>query len=384
MEVEAIVAALRKRAEDLNGINPGAANDLRIFLATGKMPVTTAGQAALQSIVAGTPYAQNPSSLLQAANALANQRNTPEDYGAVPGGAPAGAAPGAPSAPAVQPTSGGTGGADLPDDQLARIAAALADQQRKARGGISAADDNGIGGGGPEGDAAARALVQQGANRAGTAAAGFKPASSTYNTTPTSAGMGPTSGGGYTPGQAEVLSQDDDQLIRFAMQQAGLNPDRLTKYSKIAGRALVPLLRARRAAFGIAGDGNVGGLPDDIAGVAKSFTSGNGTNFYDQQRQYGQQAMQSENFKNAIAGLGDQEQVAAMFQSLMPLTYAGSNPLIQQSAADTFNRQQNQFNDAQFNGPLAGKADPSGGIFTQFLQNQQNLDPITKRIFGLR
>ena len=94
--------------------------------------------------------------------------------------------------------------------------------------------------------------------------------------------------------------------------------------------------------------------------------------------------MNSENFKNAIGGLTDQDQVAAMFQSLMPLRYAGSNPLIQQSAADTFQRTQNQFNDQLFN--VSGQNDrmPGGGVFVDWLQQQQQLDPITRRIFGIR
>ena len=232
-------------------------------------------------------------------------------------------------------------------------------------GGFSAADDNGIGGGGPAAAAAQAARTQQ-----------------VQQSTPTG---GTTTGpGGYTADQAEVLSKDDAQLIRFAMQQAGLNPDRVTKFSKIAVNALAPLLRARRAAFGIANGQNKGGLPDDIAQMAAAFTHGGGSNFYTQQQQYGQQVLDSDNYKNAVAGLGDAEQQYAMYQSLMPLTYAGSNPLIQQSAADSADRQYNAFNDQDFRTTQAGGIDPSGGIFTKFLQQQTNLDPITRRVFGLR
>lgn len=199
---------------------------------------------------------------------------------------------------------------------------------------------------------------------------------------------GPPGGGSGNPGnftdaQGLQLAEDDDRLVRFALQAAGLNPDRMNSFTRIVGRALVPLLRARRAAFGINSDATVGGLPQDIASFAKEFTTP-GVSAFGNARAYADSVMGSENFKSAIAGLSDQDQVAAMFQSLLPLRYAGSNPLIQQSAADTFQRTQNQYNDQLFNVSGQQAAMPGGGIFVDWLNQQQNLDPITRRIFGIR
>lgn len=179
---------------------------------------------------------------------------------------------------------------------------------------------------------------------------------------------------GATAFQDNALG-NDDQLVRYAMQQAGLNPDRLTKFSRMAGASLVPLLRSLRAAQGIAND-VPGGLTESVANFAKNYTSGGSTGFFNSARDIARTAMGSENFKNAVAGLQSQEQVAGLYQSLLPLLFAGSNPLIAQSAADTFERTNNQYNDADF--ANSGVNTP---VFLTWLAQQQ-LDPVARRIFG--
>lgn len=84
-------------------------------------------------------------------------------------------------------------------------------------------------------------------------------------------GVGPQ--GNFTAAQGALLGEDDNQLVRFALQSAGLNPDRMGKFGQIVARMLAPLVAARRNAFGIAGGDNVGGLPQDIASFAKEFTT---------------------------------------------------------------------------------------------------------------
>jgi len=249
-----------------------------------------------------------------------------------------------------------------------------APNQLAGGGGISSAEDNGIGGGGPQGAAAVTAAVAQQA-----AAAKQTQAAAQQQSAPLP--------GGFNSAQGNALSKDDDLLLSFALRAAGFDPNHVTRYSKLAAQALLPLLQSRRNAYGLSGGeggalANVGGLPQDIAQFAKDFTT-KGMDFYGNAQRYAQQAMNGETFKNSIAGLADQEQVAAMYQSMMPLLYAGSNPLVQQAAGDTFRRQMENFNyrDAGFDLP---GTPASNGVLMDWLGSQQNVDPITRRIFGLK
>lgn len=242
-------------------------------------------------------------------------------------------------------------------------------------------------------------VAQRAAQAAAAAAAGagaggqgdnFNPAQSRAQVTTTPAtgqnaagSVGYANGlpGNFTGAQATSLSQDDAMLLDFALRAAGLNPDRMTRFSKIAMNALKPLVQARRAAFGLTnGQGNLGGLPQDIASFAQGFTQ-KGNDFFGQAQNYANQVLNSDTFKNGVAGLGDTEQQQALYQGLMPLLFAGANPLVQQSAADTFGRDISQFNRADFNS--SGQALPASGVFTDWLRQQPNIDPITRRIFGL-
>lgn len=191
--------------------------------------------------------------------------------------------------------------------------------------------------------------------------------------------------GGYSAAQGNVLGQDNSFLQDFAARAAGLNPDKLTRFSKIAIQALAPLVQARRAAFGLmGGNANEQGLPQDIASFARDFTNG-GANFFGNAQNYAQGVMNSDVFKNAVAGLQDQEQVQALYQGLMPLLYAGANPLIQQSAADVFGQTARNFNRQDFASLNGSAPKPGNGVFMDWLNQQgQQLDPITRRIFNIR
>jgi hypothetical protein len=196
-------------------------------------------------------------------------------------------------------------------------------------------------------------------------------------------GMRPGGGtlpGGFTAAQGGILSEDDNQLIRFALQAAGLNPDRMGKFGQIAAKMLAPLVAARRNAFGIADGSNVGGLPQDIASFAKEFTTP-GADFFGNAANYARQTMGSGGFTNAVNALGNPDQQIAMYQSLLPLLFGGSNPLIQQAAADTSQRTAAGYNDATFN---ASGVSPNEGIFSAWLNSQPNLDPLQRSIFGLQ
>lgn len=323
-----------------------------------------------QTLVAILRGAQVPPAQVAMLLSAAKQAGVP-----LPDGALTGAVNTADSNQAVPDAPGlnsGTG-------QTLSIADRAAAAARNAASGLSG--NVGVGTGAPNPNAGqgvisnptANQIPGSGANNAGAQAA----------MAAAGGGGGMTNNGGYSGAQGTALGQDDNMLVRFAMQAAGLNPDRLTHFSKIAGRALQPLVQARRAAFGLLGNGaTADGLPQDIANFAGEFTRG-GANFFGNAQNYAQQVMGGDQFKNAVAGLQDQDQVQALYRSLMPLLYAGANPLVQQSAADTFDRQANQFNDQDF-ASLGGGPKPGGGIFMDWLNQQQNLDPITRRIFGMR
>lgn len=386
---EEVQAAITQRIADLRGINPGAANDLLQFTMTGQPPATPAGQAALASILKESPFA-TPAAYISAAQSFAGNtrsetqqataQGTPPTRSVMPTGTAAATAPSTANSDAPGLTSG-TGQTMTLADRLAAAARAAASSKPAATGGVSSANDNGIGGGGPEGAAAQAAVAQQATlpNGAGAQAPGAPGASQTSSS--------PSLPGGFNPAQGNALSKDDDLLLSFALRAAGFDPNHVTRYSKLAAQALLPLLQSRRNAYGLSGGeggalANVGGLPQDIAQFAKDFTT-KGMDFYGNAQRYAQQAMNGETFKNSIAGLADQEQVAAMYQSMMPLLYAGSNPLVQQAAGDTFRRQMENFNyrDAGFDLP---GTPASNGVLMDWLGSQQNVDPITRRIFGLK
>lgn len=346
--------------------------ELRAFLTSGAYPTDKAAQARLQKALSGTEWADKPGVFFIA------MQQASKDQSGMTGGV------------AEMVRQGDTQG--LPLLERARQAARQAAGQMK---GVSAADDNGIGGGGPEGAAAVAAAAQQAKQAAGVAGQGQQGSSVTPQGPQNGAqqgGSNSTLPGNFTPAQGAALSTDDDLLLSFALRAAGFNPNAVTGMSKLAARALMPLLQARRSAYGLMGDAsgalqNVGGLPQDIASFAKEFTT-KGADFYGNAQRYAQGVMGGDTFKNSIAGLGDAQQAGAVYQSLLPLLYAGSNPLVQQSAGDTFRRQMENFGYQDFLGNVGADANnpnqTGGGILMDWLNKQQNIDPVTRRIFGLR
>lgn len=112
--VEAVQARINEVAAQLQGMNPGAANDLRGFL-NGTMPVTPQAQSALQAILAESPFAGNPQGFQAASRQLGvdtQGRNTPEDRTGMTGypGAPPVASP-TPAAPVPPPPTQAPGAA---------------------------------------------------------------------------------------------------------------------------------------------------------------------------------------------------------------------------------------------------------------------------------
>ena len=192
---------------------------------------------------------------------------------------------------------------------------------------------------------------------------------------PTGAQVPNTPGGSAFRGN--MLAESDDQLARFAMMQAGFNPDIITRGSKVAMRNLIPIIEAYRAAFG-AGAGqnsNVEGLPDFIAQAAKQYTSGTG-GFYGNARKYAESVMGSPDFASFLSKVGDQDEQFGMMQALVPLLYGGSNPMVQQSVADQLKSLFGQFGDDEYNRG-------TNNTLTEFLtRNRDKLSPALRNLFG--
>jgi hypothetical protein len=199
------------------------------------------------------------------------------------------------------------------------------------------------------------------------------------NTPPTPAATGGGDvPGGFSANQANVLGEDSDYLLRFALKAAGFDPDVATPAEKIAAKYLAPMVEARRSAYGLMdpSGGNKQGLPQDIVNFAQEYSKP-GANFYGNAAKYAQGILGGQGFQGGIAGIGDQEQRMAMYQALIPLLYGGSNPLIQQSTADQTKKLFNQYKDQDIQGG------PNHiGIFEDFVKQQQNLSPILRSIFG--
>lgn len=196
----------------------------------------------------------------------------------------------------------------------------------------------------------------------------------TPGSTPGSAG----NPGGFGNVTAGALAEDDDYLLRFAMQSAGFNPDIITPGSRIAAQKLAPMVSARRNVYGLLdpNGGNEGGLPQDIAQFAHDFTD-KGTNFYQNATDYGKQILSGAGFAN-IGGVADQEKRMAMYQALIPLLFGGANPLVQQSAGDQTKKLFNLYKDADIRGGDQGKST----IFEDFVKQYAGMNPLLKSIFG--
>lgn len=192
------------------------------------------------------------------------------------------------------------------------------------------------------------------------------------------AGGGGGNPGGFNAGVADVLGEDDDYLLRFALQSAGFNPDIITPASRIAAKYLAPMVTARRSSYGLLdpSGGNKGGLPQDIAAFAKEYTD-KGANFYGNAAEYAKQILGGAGF-GAIGGIGDQEKRMGMYQALIPLLYGGANPLVQQSVGDQTKKLFNLYKDQDIMGGPDRKS-----VFEDYLKTQQ-LSPLLQSIFGRR
>lgn len=179
---------------------------------------------------------------------------------------------------------------------------------------------------------------------------------------------------------------DDTMLAQLAMKAMGLDLGRPGLFGKQIARFLLPLLQARRAAYGFQGGGGgqqgMTGLTQDILNFAKGATQ-QGGNFFQAAQQYGQGVANNPEFQQYLSRLTNPEEQQAALRSLQPLLYAGANPMVAQAIADETARQQLAYQTQSFQGlnPNSGVPAPSG-IYGQFLGQQQQNDPFIQRLFG--
>ena len=187
---------------------------------------------------------------------------------------------------------------------------------------------------------------------------------------------GAPNAGNFGAFQGDYLSRDDEMLKRFAMQQAGFNPDIMSRGTKIAQGALSPIMQALRAAYG-ANDPtkSTQGLPDFLAQAAKGYTD-KGNDFYGGLRNYAQGVLGGGQFGDFLGGISDQDEKFQMLQTLVPLLYGGANPMIQQSVGDQLGALFGKFHDDEFYG---GKPN----TLADFLgRSQSTLSPALQQLFG--
>lgn len=192
-------------------------------------------------------------------------------------------------------------------------------------------------------------------------------------------GGGPAgNGSGWATTTGIGLAGDDNGAVRFALQEAGLNPDRLGHFGNIIARALAPMILARRNTVGLTGSGNTGTIPQELADFTKMFTT-KGVDAFGEAAKYGQSILNSPGLAGYLKNITSGEDQGQFYQGLLPLLYGGANPLIQQAAADASQRYLNQYRDAELRG---GGVQPGGGVFSTWLDTQPNVDPFVRRIFG--
>lgn len=351
-KLQALLLQIAQQAQFLN--NPVVAQDIQRYIASGgTTPLSTATLAQVEPRVraAGLTLLPPQGAVPPGQGRLGGDPNRPS-INHDPNGQPTGLVPPGPAIPPIPTVPAGTTGGPRVNSPVEGNVPEL--------GAVA----------GPSGTPLTPPAAQQ---------AYAISAADRGRATPGAPGSGSTGNpGGFGNVTAGALAEDDDYLLRFAMQSAGFNPDIITPGSRIAAQKLAPMVSARRNVYGLMdpNGGNEGGLPQDIAQFAHDFTD-KGTNFYQNAADYGKQILSGAGFAN-IGGVADQEKRMAMYQALIPLLFGGANPLVQQSAGDQTKKLFNLYKDADIRGGDQGKST----IFEDFVKQYAGMNPLLKSIFG--
>lgn len=190
------------------------------------------------------------------------------------------------------------------------------------------------------------------------------------------AGAVPTGGDGRAIADFQFDPKDgvsNDVFLDAMFRDAGLDPTILTAGSKAAMRGMSPIFQALRQAYGAANNGVGGGISDFLSGFAKQVS--NGDDFFGNVQKYARGIPGSEGFNSALGSLQDQDAVAQSYRNLIPLLYAGANPLYGQAASDVVNTAKSRYDDTTLTNP--------NNAFRSWLDEQSpSMTPFTRAIFG--
>lgn len=193
---------------------------------------------------------------------------------------------------------------------------------------------------------------------------------------PPNPGLGGAPGGGGSAGLsgagAAGLADDPELAYQYMLRQLGIDPSIPGYFSSFLKQKFAPLLQARLAASAL-GEGGAPGIDngrylDQFGNTVQDFGRSlfqQGGNFYQGQADIAQRALQGA--QPYLSGLENQDQVKGYLDQLQTLAYAGANPLVQQSLADTIDRGYQQYKYNSFQQMNAGQG--AGDPYLEWLRN---------------
>jgi hypothetical protein len=216
-------------------------------------------------------------------------------------------------------------------------------------------------------------------NNAGGMPGPTAPKSTPPSATTTNPGMG---GGGTLSGAgADVLNSDPNLAYQYMLRQIGWDPTVPSRFGDYLQKRFSPLLQARLAASQVGGGGQQGAYLDQFGNTVTDFGKAlfqQGGDFYGNQAALADQVLQSQQGMDYLGGIQDQSQVQQYLNQLETLKYAGANPMIQQSIADSIQRAQQQYDWESAMQVNAGTG--AGDPYLQWLRNNAKYN----RYIGVR
>lgn len=188
--------------------------------------------------------------------------------------------------------------------------------------------------------------------------------------------------GGLSGAGAAELSGDPHLAYLWMMRQLGFDPTAPSRFGSFLQKRFEPLLSARLAASQVQGGGDKGTTYlGSIGDVINSFGGGlfqQGGDFFGEQRDIANQALGNQGTASFLGGIQEQSQVEQYLNQLATLKYAGANPMIQQSIADTLQRGQDLYDQSAFDQMNSGKG--AGDPYLTWLRN----NPLYNKYLGVR
>lgn len=258
---------------------------------------------------------------------------------------------------------------------------------------MSAANDNGIGGGGPEG-AAAQAQVAQQATLPPGAGMQAPKAATAPPTTPglpvAGAGSAPAATPGAPPWATDVggaaLLEDEGARGRFAGRAANLDPDTGGIASRFFQQSTAPMVNGLAQFYGYLPGGNGDTDPTkfggDLGNFAKMFVTP-GQSGVKWSKEMAQQILSNPEFMSQLLDVEDTDQIGQL-QGLMQLLHPSVSGLKGAYLDRQSSNLANRYTDSAV-GLLPGSSvGQYGGRFTNFLDQDPQARAVAERIFGYK